>query len=155
MKEILTCAARPCASCPYRKDAPSGLWSQDEYDKLPIYDGEITDQVFKGAFAVFMCHQKDGTLCAGWVAAHGPHELLALRVAGMHGERIDESVWDYKTDIPVFSSGAEAREHGMRDMANPGSKARKLMGKFLEKGIGNIGDDDEDLDTMARTRRRR
>jgi len=154
MREILTCAARPCASCPYRKDAPSGLWSQDEYDKLPIYDGEITDQVFKGAFAVFMCHQKDGTLCAGWVAGHRPHELLALRVAGMHGERIDDSVWDYKTDIAVFSSGAEAREHGMRDMAQPGSKARRLMEKFLEKGIAQ-GDNDEDLDTMAGARRRR
>jgi len=130
--KTLTCAKRPCASCPYRKDAPSGLWARDEYEKLPSYDGEIIDQLMNGGIGVFLCHQKNGHLCAGWVAAHGPQNLLALRL----DHDIDPSVYDYKTDIPVFSSGSEAYAHGIRDMEEPGRKAQKLMVKLLEKGLG-------------------
>ena len=53
-----------CASCPYRKDVPSGIWEQSEYDKLPKYDGETWEQ----AGALFMCHLRDGCLCGGWLA---------------------------------------------------------------------------------------
>jgi hypothetical protein len=130
--EKLTCAKRPCASCPYRRDAPSGLWAVQEYDKLLAYDGEIIDQLLKGATMDFGCHQRDGNLCAGWVAAHGPHNLLALR---LRAAKVPQETWDYKTDVPVFSSGAEAREHGLRDMESPGAKAKRLMVKLVEKGI--------------------
>jgi hypothetical protein len=132
-KRTLTCAKRPCASCPYRQDAPSGLWAEHEYDKLLAYDGEIIDQLQKGALGTFLCHQRDGHLCAGWVAAHGPHELLALRF----DREVAPEVFSYKTDVPVFSSGAEAREHGLRDMENPGPKACRLMDKLVEKGKAN------------------
>jgi hypothetical protein len=128
------CAPRPCASCPYRRDSPSGLWEKHEYDKLPAYDGDIPEQVANNGFAAFMCHQKDGHLCAGWVAAHGPHNLLALRL----DRNIDPSVYDYETDVPVFASGAAARDHGLRNMDEPGLKARRLMLKLLEKGKGKV-----------------
>ena len=130
----LTCAKRPCASCPYRKDAPSGLWSKHEYDKLPPYDGDIPDQLENGAFGTFLCHQKDGHLCAGWVAGHGPRNLLALRL----DHKIDPSVFDYKTDIPVFKSGKAARKHGLRDLEKPGTKAQRLVLKYVEKGIAKL-----------------
>lgn len=129
-----TCAPRPCASCPYRKDAPSGLWAEHEYDKLPEYDGEIIHQAARGAFGTFMCHQRDGRLCAGWVASHGPENLLALRL----DRHVDPSVFDYTTDVPVFKSGAEARDHGLRDIDKPGAKARRLMDKLEEKGIAKM-----------------
>jgi hypothetical protein len=29
----------PCSTCPYRRDAPSGLWAASEYDLLPGLDG--------------------------------------------------------------------------------------------------------------------
>ena len=119
---------------------PSGIWSQDEYDKLPDYDGEIVDQLLKGALAMFMCHQRDGHLCAGWVAAHDAKHLLAFRMAPMRKEKIDPAIWDYKTDVPVFSSGAKARTHGMKDIDEPGPKAQRLMGKLLEKGLGQTGE---------------
>ena len=131
MDKKLTCAPRPCASCPYRKDAPSGLWAKHEYDKLPAYDGEIIEQLQNGATADFGCHQRDGHLCAGWVAAHGAGNLLALR---LRAARVPQETWDYTTDIPVFSSGAEARRHGLKDMKRPKAKALKLMAKLEEKG---------------------
>ena len=132
MKNKMTCAPRPCASCPYRQDAPSGFWQEHEYNKLLAYDGDIPDQLFKGATATFGCHQRDGNLCAGWVAAHGATNLLALR---LQQRKVPRRTWNYKTDVPVFSSGAEARAHGMRDMEQPGEKALRLMEKLAMKVI--------------------
>lgn len=31
----MKCRSQPCDTCPYRQDAPSGLWSASEYAKLP------------------------------------------------------------------------------------------------------------------------
>ncbi|MCC9181145.1 DUF6283 family protein [Mycolicibacterium mageritense] len=78
-------APRPCASCPYRRDAPSGIWDASEYRKLPAYDGEAQDQPLN----LFVCHQTNGDdpnarLCGGWVACHGG-ELMALRLAVIRG----------------------------------------------------------------------
>jgi hypothetical protein len=133
----LTCAPRPCASCPYRKDAPSGLWEKHEYDKLPAYDGDIQDQLFAGATAEFGCHQRDGHLCAGWVAAHGARNLLALR---LRAGAVPQETWDYETDVPVFKSGKEARDHGLRDLKRPGKRAVRLMEKLQEKGLAKGGE---------------
>lgn len=120
----------PCGSCPYRRDVPSGIWAQNEYDKLPGYDGETWEQ----SLVPFACHQRDGCLCGGWLACHGPHNLLALRIPGAG---IDPSVFDYKTDVPVFSSGAEARAHGMRDIKKPKARARKMISGLARKmGLG-------------------
>ena len=118
---------RPCGSCPYRRDVPSGLWAAEEYAKLPGYDGEIIDQIQAGALGVFMCHQRDGCLCGGWLDTHGAGNLAALRL-----HKVDPSVAKYKGDVPVFRSGAEAAAHGVRDIENPGPEARRLIGALTE-----------------------
>lgn len=130
-KAKVTAPARPCASCPYRTDVPSGIWAKHEYDKLPAYDGDIPDQLMNGGLAIFMCHQRDGNLCAGWLACHGPDHLLALR---FEQRNIDPAVFDYVTDVPVFKSGAEARAHGLRQMQRPGKKAKRLQQALVKKG---------------------
>lgn len=119
----------PCGSCPYRQDVPSGIWAKHEYDKLSAYDGETGAQLMKGAWAVFMCHQRDGCLCGGWLACHDPRELLALRVH----RNVDPAVFDYTTDVPVFESGAAARAHGIKDIRRPQAKARKMVAGLLKK----------------------
>lgn len=118
--------ARPCGSCPYRRDVPSGVWHREEYEKLEQYDGDIGEQIVKEAFGLFMCHQRDGCLCGGWLQTHDPCELIALR---LH-RNVDPSVWDYRSDVETFSSGAEAAAHGLRDIENPGPEARALMRKL-------------------------
>lgn len=127
---MLTCAKSPCKSCPYRRDVPSGVWAKEEYDKLPAYDGEIIDQLRKEAYGRFDCHQRDGHLCAGWVAAHGAGELLALR---MQANKIDPSVWSYRSPVPVFSSGKEAAEHGKRDLDNPTARSKRMVKSLLRR----------------------
>jgi len=122
----------PCGSCPYRRDVPSGIWSQNEYDKLPLYDGETWEQDRK----VFMCHQRDGHLCGGWLACHGTEHTLALRFPGV----VHSSTFDYKTEVPVFSSGAEAREHGMRDIDDPGPAAQKMVAGLARSGLAKLED---------------
>ena len=123
---MLTCAKKPCVSCPYRKDVPSGVWAREEYEKLPAYDKETWAQPVER----FDCHQADGHLCAGWVAVHGRH-ALALRILRWF---IDRRVFDYTTSVPLFASGAEACAHGLRDIDAPGVAAIRIVNKLADKG---------------------
>lgn len=125
-------APRPCISCPYRKDVPSGLWLEEEYAKLPRYDLETGFQP-TGAFG---CHQQDGRLCAGWVAVHDMEESLSLRLATGAGiidaGDLDE-IFDYTTNVPLFASGREACDHGMREVERPGPEAREAIQRLERK----------------------
>jgi uncharacterized protein DUF6283 len=105
-----------------------------EYDKLPLYDGETWEQSPK----LFFCHQRDGKLCGGWLACHDPTQLLALRFS--HTTPIDPAVFEYKTDVPVWPSGAVARAHGVKDIPRPKAAAKKMVRGLLRlKGVR--GDD--------------
>jgi hypothetical protein len=119
-------SAAPCGSCPYRRDVPSGIWSPEEYAKLPAYDGETGEQVAKGAFALFYCHQNDGALCAGWAGCHDTDHLLALRL-----NRVDPSAFGYRSPVPLFASGQEAAEHGLAEVDAPSDAARFAIRKLL------------------------
>ena len=125
-------APRPCISCPYRRDVPSGIWDETEYAKLEQFDGETWSQ----PTTVFLCHQQDGRLCAGWVACHDMAESFGLRVACLNGRLgIDEleEVYDYQTDVPVFGSGAEAAAHGRRLLDDPPAEAVAQIKKLVRK----------------------
>lgn len=129
------CAKAPCKSCPYRRDVPSGVWAPAEYKKLPAYDGEIIQQLMKGATGLFMCHQQDGRLCAGWVGAHGAHNLAAMR---LNHHQVAPSVWSYESPVPLFASGAEAAEHGLKDVAAPGAAAGRVIQRLIRKKLRRI-----------------
>lgn len=127
-------APRPCGSCPYRQDVPSGVWSKSEYDKLPEYDLPTIEQ----PTSVFLCHQQDRDssgirACGGWAACHDGDELFALRLAGAMQTMTLEAILAtraYVSPVPVFASGEEAAEHGMAEISWPGEEARKLMDKI-------------------------
>lgn len=130
MADLPTPPKVPCGTCPYRRDVPSGVWAREEYEKLPGYDGEIIDQLQAGALGVFMCHQRDGCLCGGWLLTHGADNLAALRL-----HPVDPSAFTYTSDVPVWPSGAAAHDHGVRRIDNPSPDAlRKIHG--LTKLIG-------------------
>jgi hypothetical protein len=125
-------APRPCESCPYRLDVPSGVWAAEEYAKLPDYDLPTPYQ----PPAVFLCHQHDGRACAGWAGCHDGDHLLALRFAGVSGlstETVD-AIRDYRSPVPLHASGTEAAAHGMADLLNPGPDARHVQVKLRRAG---------------------
>lgn len=117
----------PCASCPYRKDVPAGVWHRSEYEKLPPYDRDTGSQPPN----LFMCHQQDGNLCAGWCAVHGD-ESLALRMGVSFGQ-VDPSAIEYTTDVPLHPSGKAAAEHGMKDYRQPSERAQETIEKIVRK----------------------
>lgn len=118
----------PCASCPYRKGVPSGVWHESEYDKLPLYDGETWGQ----STHAFLCHQGDGDVCSGWLGHRDPYDLLAVRL-GVSAGTLDESCLDYRTPVPLFASGAEAGAHGKAQITTPSPKAEATIEKILKK----------------------
>lgn len=127
-------APRPCVSCPYRTDVPSGIWSQEEYGKLPLYDGPTGTQPPR----LFLCHQHDraderARVCAGWAGCHDGDDLLALRVAVSSRAITVETagaIQDYVSPVPLFASGAEAAAHGMREIRKLGPAARQAIHKI-------------------------
>lgn len=117
--------ANPCGSCPYRRDVPAGIWHPSEYSKLPAYDRETFAQPTRA----FFCHSQDGTVCAGWLASHGPWQLLAVRL-GVGMGHLSPGCASYETSVPVFESGKAAARHGLAGVAKPGPKAVELIGKL-------------------------
>lgn len=126
-----TVRPRPCPTCPYRRDVPSGVWSAAEYRKLPEYDGEVYEQATAGRVQAFNCHGSTEQVCAGWAGHRDPTELLAVRL-GVSAGALDASVADYSTTVPLFESGQAACDHGMRDVENPGPEARAAIRKLRQ-----------------------
>jgi hypothetical protein len=132
--QINTPGKAPCKSCPYRRDVPSGVWAAEEYAKLPAFDNET---LFQPA-GVFMCHQQDGRMCAGWTGCHDMEENLAIRLATSMGDLTVETyneVLDYQTTVPLWETGAAAAEHGMARLEDPDVKAQQLTEKLMRKGL--------------------
>lgn len=132
MSRIHPPAVNPCGSCPYRRDVPSGVWSEEEYAKLTPYDEDTGYQ----PPSVFMCHQQDGRLCAGWTACHDMYKNMGLRIAVVSDRIAPEdldTILDYTTSVPTFSSGAEAAAHGRAEVEAPGPAAAKVIDKLTRK----------------------
>ena len=94
---------------------------------LPGYDAELHSQ----PRALFLCHQRDGCLCAGCVQTHGAENLLALRI-----HEVDPSVFGYTSNVPTFATGVEAALHGLQDICNPGPKARAMIAGLTKSRNG-------------------
>lgn len=123
-------AARPCGSCPYRRDVPSGVWAREEYEKLPAYDRPTYEQ----PPAVFLCHQQNGRVCAGWAGCHDMDQSLGLRFASHDMDPDDvAATLDFTSPVPLFRSGTEAAEHGLRDLATPGASAARVIAKITQR----------------------
>ena len=126
-------APSPCATCPYRRDVPSGVWDVEEYEKLRGYDAPTWAQPAE----VWICHSSTGPrtdrrLCAGWAGCHDGEELLALRVAEAHkalSREVIAAAVEYVCPVPLFASGNEAADHGMADIQRPGREAIQAIAR--------------------------
>jgi len=43
-----------------------------------------------------------------------------------------KAVIEYQSPVPLFASGAEAAEHGIKDIEEPGEEARAMVAKLME-----------------------
>ena len=75
----------PCGSCPYRKDAPLGLWHPSEFENLAASERHPIG-------SVFACHatakKPEHSVCAGWLLKQIDAGIpsVALRMTLMHDE---------------------------------------------------------------------
>jgi hypothetical protein len=58
------------------------------------------------------------------------HENLAIR---MHPDVDYDAVLGYQSPVPLFTSGAEAAEHGKRDINAPGQAAQRKIVQLLNQ----------------------
>jgi hypothetical protein len=117
----------PCSACPYRLDCPAGVWAWEEYEKLRAYDAETWGQPPEG----FSCHASPDHFCFGWAVVHTNrgHEfdLMALRI---HSP--DDGVPE-AGKIALFSSGAEAADHGQAGVGAPDDRAVEAISRLVRK----------------------
>jgi hypothetical protein len=108
------------------------VWSEEEYVKLPRYDGDTTSQ----PFAAFYCHQQNGRLCSGWVGCHDMEESMGLRIAALEGQISPEdfeAAVEYTCPVELFESGAAAAAHGMAEIEAPSEDAGRLAAKLRQR----------------------
>lgn len=127
------CLPVPCTTCPYRCDVPSGIWAAEEYAKLPAYDQPTWQQ----PSALFMCHQKTGGLCTGWLQSHAnrahEYDLLALRLSQNLDSKAVSKVALVAPAVKLFRTGAAAMRHGMKRLAKPDRKAKVAIERIVRK----------------------
>lgn len=107
---------KPCKACPFRPDAPHGLWSPAHYLAI-AYLGSVRDPIPALMVSVMGCHQwngvvhdklklQDAPICGGWVRA--AHDSLAVRL------RLHTPAYaDAFDGEPVLSPEGMARANGL------------------------------------------
>lgn len=137
MTERLHVAARPCSTCPYRRDTPPGIWHEDEYAKLATFDPPPAGPMIPRT-DTFRCHQQAATerptACRGWLSVHA--ETVAVRLAVIYGRvTVDEVYAD--VDVDLYATGAEAAAAGLDAARRPPTpEAAAQIRKLLDRGVG-------------------
>ena len=78
----------PCASCPYRRDAPRGMWHPTEFTNLMIQDANVVG-------ATFGCHEfnkrppEQHRPCAGWLLDQKRRGIPNVRLRVLLGQNAD------------------------------------------------------------------
>jgi hypothetical protein len=97
----------PCASCPYRKDAPREMWHAEEFKKLLAADANEFGGAMFGCHK-FRNHPEQAQVCGGWlldqkrrgcpsiqlrlVLIHKPEAVKALEEITDGGHRLYASI---------------------------------------------------------------
>jgi hypothetical protein len=72
---------KPCGQCPFRKDAPKGVWHEDHYEMLRGLCSNH-DVMSSGSYRTFACHgtrnKKDNAVCAGWMLYQREHGVPSI-----------------------------------------------------------------------------
>lgn len=104
MSKLLFDQREPCASCPYRTDAPPELWSQEEFLKLLR-----NDRTEMGT--LYGCHEyrkrrHEAQVCVGWLLDQRARNVpsMMLRLTLMTNEQARACYNEAKSPVPLFPS---------------------------------------------------
>lgn len=120
----------PCATCPYARSTPAGVWDPSEYEKLRRYDADPC------LLPPFTCHEtallpvEQKAVCKGWLVVH--RESVAIRLACAR-EQLRAADIPEEHDPRLYSSGAEAADAGLRGVPKPSKKARTAIARIVRK----------------------
>jgi hypothetical protein len=94
---MIACKKSPCKNCPYRKDAPLGLWDIKEYIKL-------LDHHESEYGSIYDCHKKDGKLCTGWILDQKKLRFpsIMLRLKFIRDNTTADEIDSLRTRTPMF-----------------------------------------------------
>lgn len=128
MRKPLKVLPRPCDTCPYAKATPPGIWSADEYRKLPGFDEG--GGVIQGEF---LCHnggadaRTNDTVCRGWLSVH--RDSIPVRVGVITGALRPGDV-PQELEEGLYASGAAACAAGLRGVRQPSRAAKAAIAKI-------------------------
>lgn len=93
-----TARRKPCATCPWRKDAAVGIFPADAYrsSASTAYDGSLTS---------FSCHEsgkEKPAICAGFLLANADNNL-AVRMAMIDGSLNSEEIAN-PDNVPLYEN---------------------------------------------------
>lgn len=100
---------RPCANCPWRKDAPVNYWHPDHFRS-------IATTCRNDGLHMMQCHKTTKEtlrICAGWAAVEG-FDAIGLRIAALFG-RYDPASLDTK-GLELYESFDEMLEANNIDL---------------------------------------
>ena len=121
----------PCASCPYRRDTPPGIWDASEYEKLRHYV-EPFPETGLPILAPFLCHLspqlKEKAICRGWLAVE--RDSVAARIALIQ-QTIPLDEFKGAPHAALYATGAEAAEAGLAGIEEPSDAARRCIHRLL------------------------
>lgn len=143
MSKKLHIPKKGCDTCPYRRDTPSGIWSEEEYRKLAKFDEPSIGPLGlpdDNLFSTFHCHQENATgkptACRGWVWTHG--DTVGFRMAMFNGliDPSDPNMPQEDESHIYYDTGVEACEAGMVDIEEPSFEALLKVDSLVERGAG-------------------
>lgn len=70
----------PCASCPYRKDAPLKLWHRTEFERLLAADADPLNGAMYGCHEFNKRPPESHRPCAGWLLDQQRRGLPSIRL---------------------------------------------------------------------------
>lgn len=106
----------PCASCPYRTDAPLGLWSREEFEDLLA-----SDRTQMGT--LYGCHEyrkrrDQAQVCVGWLLDQRERNVpsLMLRMVLLQNPQARACYAESESPVPLYDSIEEmCAQNGVGD----------------------------------------
>ena len=118
---------KPCASCPYRTDAPLQLWARAEFTALLKSEADPLGTVYG-------CHRNNGSVCVGWLMNQDARRFpsIALRMAlSKHG--VTRAYLDkLSSPAPLYPSVREMVKANYPELLKRGYKPKSEAAHLAE-----------------------